>query len=313
MRELAICLHKTVQRFGAGFDDVEAAIQILIRSNARDELGPERARNRLDGGKRIVDLVAKHADEPLPGLPLLFPQRRAYIGQQQQRMGHAALAKGAAVHHPAGISAILFQLDNALVRLIEQARQAQIRRRLPYVVSRQCEDVFRCRIHQAKHARRIERKDRRVDRTDNAAQQRRGLQCARALILQHVGEGIDLNRQLTEDVAGRRTARAEGIVVLTQSAHYIGQCLQRANDVFDEQTIDDERDEENDTEKREPQAGGSVLRDQQTAACQQSGQRDAHGKHAQAGFEAQPLDGSRAPHAAARSMNAYAPVSRRPL
>jgi hypothetical protein len=80
--------------------------------------------------------------------------------------------------------------------------------------------------------------------------------------------------------------------------------------MFDQQAIDNERDKKNDTEKCEPQTCGSVLREKQTAADQQSRERDAHGQHAQARFKAQPLHGPQPPGAAARSMNAYASISR---
>jgi hypothetical protein len=83
--------------------------------------------------------------------------------------------------------------------------------------------------------------------------------------------------------------------------------------MFDQQTIDDKRDEKNDTEQREPQTGGSVLREEQAAASQQPWQRNAYSKHAETRFKTQPLDGPLAPNAAARSMDAYAPVSGYPV
>src|SRR5258708_25123421 len=101
-----------MQGLSSALYDVETAVQILIRGNSGDELRPECAGDRFDGGKRIVDFVAKHTDEALPCLPLLFPQGGADIRQEQESMGHAALAKRTAVHHPAGTAAVLLQFNN---------------------------------------------------------------------------------------------------------------------------------------------------------------------------------------------------------
>src|SRR6476660_4897537 len=84
--------------------------------------------------------------------------------------------------------------------------------------------------------------------------------------------------------------------------------------MFDQQAEDDERHEDDDPDKREPQAAGSALRDEQTAAHHQAGKCDAHRKHAQTRLEAETLPGSRLAVAArARSMNAYASISRCPF
>src|SRR2546427_5336007 len=52
-------------------------------------------------GERVVELVAEHADQTLPRLPLLLAQRAAHIGEDEELMGKAALAERAASQLPA--------------------------------------------------------------------------------------------------------------------------------------------------------------------------------------------------------------------
>ena len=172
MRELAICLHKAVQGFGPALNYVEAAIKIFVRGHAGDELRPQTARDGLDGRQGIVDLMAEHTDKPPPGLPLLLAQSCAHIGEQQEVVRDAPLAEGAAVHHPARVAAIVFQLHDALVRLIEQTGQPELRGRLTHAfVGQQRKDALRGWIQQAKNSGWVEGEHGRVDRANNATQQ----------------------------------------------------------------------------------------------------------------------------------------------
>ena len=50
----------------------------------RSSSAPQAPGDRLDRRERVVDLVAEHAHEPLPGLALLVAQRPAQVGEHEQ-------------------------------------------------------------------------------------------------------------------------------------------------------------------------------------------------------------------------------------
>jgi hypothetical protein len=83
--------------------------------------------------------------------------------------------------------------------------------------------------------------------------------------------------------------------------------------MLDQQAKDDQCDKDDDAKKRQPQAGRSVLREEQAAADEQTGKRDAHREHTQARFKADAVPGPRFAGAAARSVNAYPSICRRPV
>ena len=79
----------------------QAAVEVGKQSVALRQPRAQSSGDGLDGGKRVADLVAEHADEPSPGQPLLFAQGRAHVGEKEQRVGHSILAEAAAPDHPA--------------------------------------------------------------------------------------------------------------------------------------------------------------------------------------------------------------------
>ena len=58
---------------------------------SRSDQAAEAAGDRLDRRQRVVQLVAEHADQTLPGLALLFAQRLAEVGEHEQVMRQAVL------------------------------------------------------------------------------------------------------------------------------------------------------------------------------------------------------------------------------
>ncbi|PKM14638.1 MAG: hypothetical protein CVV12_12970 [Gammaproteobacteria bacterium HGW-Gammaproteobacteria-2] len=89
-RQRGVAGHEAVQRLGAIADHAQAALHILTpvagQHRARGEVG-QGGCHRLDRCQRIIELVAKHADQALPGLPLLLTQGTREIGDYQQVVG----------------------------------------------------------------------------------------------------------------------------------------------------------------------------------------------------------------------------------
>ena len=73
----------------------------------------EAAGDRLDRRERVVELVADHADQALPGLALLVAQRAAHVGEHEQLHRLAALAEAAAPHVEAAGGPRERRLDDA--------------------------------------------------------------------------------------------------------------------------------------------------------------------------------------------------------
>ena len=69
-----------------------------------------------------------------------------------------------------------------------------------------------------------------VDLLHDRAQQRRGLDRAQPLIVQRLGERIDLEQRGAERIVGVRGAAADREVVLAQRRQQVGQRLQRHDD-----------------------------------------------------------------------------------
>ena len=71
-------------------------------SGSRSSMRLEAAGDRLDRRERVVDLVAEHADEPLPRLPLFLAQRLAQVGEHEQLVRPSALAERRCGAPPSG-------------------------------------------------------------------------------------------------------------------------------------------------------------------------------------------------------------------
>ena len=103
LRELAIGLDESVQRFGAVLDNGEAALQIALQDGDgrrgrwgrrgcsvdvrlsavrrfEQDTRTQRARDGFDGRERVADLVTDDADEAAPRKALLLAQSGADVG-----------------------------------------------------------------------------------------------------------------------------------------------------------------------------------------------------------------------------------------
>ncbi len=119
-----------MQRVGAALDHAQAAAEIADRVGLAFHVVDARqqaAGDGLDGRQRIGKLVAQDADQALPGGLFFFLQGQAHVGQQQQRVRNAVLAKGGLAQQPArGLGA---EGVNGLVGRGQQRIQAQVRAR----------------------------------------------------------------------------------------------------------------------------------------------------------------------------------------
>ncbi len=93
-----------MQGVGAALDDAEAAAEIAHRGFVSTDVFGARQQasgDGLDGCERIRKLVAENANQALPRDLLLFLQRLAHVGKQQQGMRRAVLAKERLAQQPA--------------------------------------------------------------------------------------------------------------------------------------------------------------------------------------------------------------------
>ena len=193
----------------------------------------------LIGRERVGDFVAENADETSPGDALFFAQGGAYVRQQQKSVRDAALAKLAGVNHPARGG----------------AREPDCRRDLNHVFAGVAEEHFELEffggsaeiaggvefeeplgggIDEAQASGLIEGKNGRVEFGDDAAEEGGGLKRAETLGLVHVGEGIDFDGEVAEGVVDSGSAGAEGVVLFAQRSDYVGEGLERADDLIHE-------------------------------------------------------------------------------
>ena len=106
------------------------------------------------------------------------------------------------MHHPTRTAAVMLQFHNAFVGFVKQACQFKLCCGLPNtLLGRQRKDALRGRIQETKDSRGVEGEYWRVNRADDAPQQCRCFQRTRTLVLQHIGQCVDLSRQLAQDIA----------------------------------------------------------------------------------------------------------------
>jgi hypothetical protein len=86
-------------------------------------------------------------------------------------------------------------------------------------------------VDQPQALRRIEGEHGDVDLLHHRAQQRRGLDGAEPLLVQGLGQRVDLGHHVAERIPGRNGAAADREVVLAHRRDEVGQRLQRSDDV----------------------------------------------------------------------------------
>ncbi len=107
LRQLPVSLQEAIERRGTSLDDAQPAFEILTLVRSQRRSGESRIQapgNRLDRRQRVVQLMAHHANQSLPGKSLFFPQGPAHIGEHHQRVRHSPLPKGTSPQKPARIT-----------------------------------------------------------------------------------------------------------------------------------------------------------------------------------------------------------------
>src|SRR6266480_5928894 len=102
-REACIRLQEATERIGARCNRVQSTTRIVLPVRRRRIAAQQRFQaggERLDWGKRIIHLVAEHANQSLPGAAFFFAQRATEIRQQEQLMRQALLPKRASSNSP---------------------------------------------------------------------------------------------------------------------------------------------------------------------------------------------------------------------
>ena len=186
--------------------------------------------DRLDRRERVVDLVAEHADQPLPGLALLGAQRAlrsvstsSWCGRPPWRKCCAAPPSGPA---PPG----KVRVERARRLAVEAARRARAPRRRPSSRSAGCaEQPLAARDSPAEPPLAVEGEDGDVDLLDHPRGAARWPPARRA-----AARAASRRSALTSSSArpsassGRGAARADREVALAQRGEQVGERLQRA-------------------------------------------------------------------------------------
>ena len=200
---------KRFERLGARADDAQPA-----GAGRRASLGQrlachqrlQAAGERLDRRQRVVQLVAHHPDQPLPGRQLLGPQRPADVGEHQQRVRPARLPEGAAAQLPAVRCPAGRASDS--VRAGSPSRHSARPSSVGAAAHRAASPAPRAerspaRLTSRRRALVVEGEDRHVDLAQHLAQQRGRLHVVEPLLAQRLGELVELERP-----ARRRRRRA---------------------------------------------------------------------------------------------------------
>ena len=234
-RQLRVGGREAAERVGARADDLQAAPEIVGEIDRRRralQQRVERAGDRLDGAERVAEFVADDADEPLPRLALLLAQRPADVGDDEQLVPLPAEAERRASHVPAAGAARQIERHDA-ARLAEPGVEAErVGRVAEQLLGGAAEQALARAVHELQASLRIEREDGDVDLLHHRAQQRRRLHGAQPLLVQRLGQGVDLGHHVAERIAGHGAAAANREVVLAQRRHQVGQRLQRRHDVL---------------------------------------------------------------------------------
>ena len=243
--------HEADQGSGAVADHLEAVPHVLLpvlRRRLAGQQAGERRGHRVDGGERVVELVAEHADQPLPGLALLLAQGLREIGDHQQPVGAPLFAEGAAPDLPAPRAAGEGDGEDARDLAVEQPGEAQRRGRpAQQPLARLGEQPFPGAVDQPELPMVVEGEHRHVHLVDDAVEEGGGLDRPQPLRAQDLADGVDLVDDLGEGVRLPRRAGAQREVPLAQGREEIGQRLERPGDggaeVVGEPDPEEERDQ----------------------------------------------------------------------
>ena len=189
---------------------------------------PKAAGDGLDRCERVVDLVAEHPHEPLPGRALLGAERPAQVGQHQQLVGRPSCRKVVprSSHRPPPPGKVA-----SSVRGVSPSRHAAephgVRLETEQALHRLPEQPLAAPVDQPEPALGVEGEHRHVDLLDDAAEQRGGLEGAQSLRAQRIAQHVHLEQREPEPVAGAGAAGANREVALAQRGEQVGDGLER--------------------------------------------------------------------------------------
>ena len=208
----------------------------IVLPVGRGRLAPEQAAeaagDRLDRRERVVQLVAEHADQPLPRLALLLAQRllrsvstSSWCGSPRWRN---VLRRTSQRPAPPGKRQ---RADARRLGCEPVAESELVGAATEQPLGRRAEQAFAGAVHEPQPLALVEGEDRDVDLRHDRAQQRRRFERAEPLPAQRLGERVDL--ELTSPSgSSRRAARADREVAFAQRREQVRERLQRAHDAL---------------------------------------------------------------------------------
>ena len=209
--------------------------------------------------------------------------------EHQQVVLLAAEAEGRAAHFPPADAAGHGEIDDAR-RLAEPVGHAQLHGRAPeQLLGGAAEQPLAGAVHQPQPLRRVEGEHRDVDLLHHRPQQRGGLDRAEPLLVQRLGQRVDLGHDVAERIAGRHRPPADREVVLAHRGDEVGQRLQRRHDVRPAATPGTRRRRRRAAWYRPLHLGGVVAGPQQDQRRGQRRQRRAEGQGHGVLIEAKPV------------------------
>ena len=102
--ETRVGAHETRESVRTRGDDVEAAAHVLLPVGGAIFAAEDAAEifgHGFDGRERVIQLVAEHANEALPGLALFVAKRAAQIGDHEQLVSEPRFTKTSTMNFPA--------------------------------------------------------------------------------------------------------------------------------------------------------------------------------------------------------------------
>ena len=217
-----ISADEAAQTVGARHDHAEAAVHIVPpivgQRLARDE-GLQAAGDGFDGCQRVVQFVAQHPHQALPGVQFLLAQGLRHIGDHHQFERAAVLADARAANPPAARAARKHGLQRGHRGTVQAHLQLQVACRLTeQALGGGGQQALAGAIHQAQTLVFIEGEDGHGDFAHHGAQQGGGLHGAEALFAERAAQGIDLAHDFAESVVGAGRAATHRKIPLAQRA-----------------------------------------------------------------------------------------------
>jgi hypothetical protein len=174
--------------------------------------------------------VAQHPDQPLPGLPLLLPQRAAQVGKDHEPVRHAALAKLAPPEFPPAGGPREDSLERARRLALEQEGDAQVRGARPgRPGGRSPQQLLAGPVREPEPAVLVEGEDGDVDFLHDGTEQRRGLDGSQAPLPEQGAQRVRLVEDQTQWVLPVGPAGIDGVVLVLEGVQQVRQRLERSD------------------------------------------------------------------------------------